>query len=86
MSLYRHAPVPHRDVPLKKVIKELVIQLEEGHYKRALRDAKSIYMLGASQKVVLFTSTQPGEGKSFIAGNTAVSLAYMGKNCLLYTS
>lgn len=31
------------NVPLKKVIKELVIQLEEGHYKRALRDAKSIY-------------------------------------------
>lgn len=31
------------NVPLKKVIKELVIQLEAGHYKRALRDAKSIY-------------------------------------------
>lgn len=31
------------NVPLKKVIKELVIQLEEGHYKRALRDAQSIY-------------------------------------------
>lgn len=31
------------NVPLKKVIKELVIQLEAGNYKRALRDAKSIY-------------------------------------------
>ena len=31
------------NVPLKMVIKELVIQLEAGHYKRALRDAKSIY-------------------------------------------
>lgn len=31
------------NVPLKRVIKELVIQLEAGHYKRALRDAKSIY-------------------------------------------
>ena len=31
------------NVPLKKVIKELVIQLESGHYKRALRDAKLIY-------------------------------------------
>lgn len=31
------------NVSLKEVIKELVIQLEEGHYKRALRDAKSIY-------------------------------------------
>lgn len=31
------------NIPLKKVIKELVIQLESGHYKRALRDAKSIY-------------------------------------------
>lgn len=31
------------NVSLKEVIKELVIQLEEGNYKRALRDAKSIY-------------------------------------------
>ena len=31
------------NVPLKKVIKELVIQLEAGHYKRALREAKLIY-------------------------------------------
>lgn len=30
-----------------------------------------------------FTSTQPGEGKSFIAGNTAVSLAYMGKKVVI---
>ena len=31
------------NVSLKEVIKELVIQLEGGNYKRALRDAKSIY-------------------------------------------
>lgn len=31
------------NVSLKEVIRELVIQLEGGNYKRALRDAKSIY-------------------------------------------
>lgn len=38
-----------------------------------------LFMLGKDDKVVLFSSTQPGEGKSFVAGNTAVSLAFLGK-------
>ena len=49
---------------------------------RGLR-TNMLFMLGASQKVVLFSSTQPGEGKSFFAGNTAVSLAYMGKKVVI---
>jgi polysaccharide biosynthesis/export protein len=40
---------------------------------RGLR-TNMLFMLGASQKVVLFTSTQPGEGKSFIAGNEKVNI------------
>ena len=31
----------------------------------------------------MFSSTMPGEGKSFVAGNLAVSLAYMGKKTLI---
>lgn len=49
---------------------------------RALR-TNMLFMLGDDEKVVLFTSSQPGEGKSFIAGNMAVSLAYMGKKVLI---
>ena len=49
---------------------------------RALR-TNMLFMLGSDEKVILFSSSQPGEGKSFIAGNTAVSLAYMGKKVII---
>lgn len=42
-----------------------------------------LFMLGKTDKVVLFSSTQPGEGKSFVAGNTAVSLAFLGKKVIV---
>lgn len=42
-----------------------------------------LFMLEKSQKVILFSSTQPGEGKSFVAGNTAVSLAFLGKKVIV---
>lgn len=42
-----------------------------------------LFMLGKDQKVILFSSTQPGEGKSFVAGNTAVSLAFLGKKTII---
>lgn len=41
------------------------------------------YMLRDGQKVILFTSTTSGEGKSFNAGNLAVSFAFMGKKTLI---
>lgn len=41
------------------------------------------YMLGEDQKVILFTSTTSGEGKSFSAGNLACSLAFMGKKVVI---
>ena len=41
------------------------------------------YMLQESQKVVLFTSTSSGEGKSFTAGNLACSFAFMGKKVVI---
>ena len=42
-----------------------------------------LFMLGKSDRVILFSSTQPGEGKSFVAGNLAVSLAYLGKRVIV---
>lgn len=42
-----------------------------------------LFMLEKGQKVILFSSTQPGEGKSFVAGNTAVSLAFLGKKVIV---
>ena len=42
-----------------------------------------LFLLEKGQKVILFTSTQPSEGKSFIAGNLATSLAYLGKKVVV---
>ena len=39
--------------------------------------------LGAENKVVMFTSTVSGEGKTFVALNTAVSLSLLNKKVLL---
>ena len=41
------------------------------------------YMLQEDQKVILFTSTTSGEGKSFNAGNLACSFAFMGKKVVI---
>lgn len=42
-----------------------------------------LFMLEPTQKVVLVTSSQPSEGKSFVAGNLAVSMAYLGKKVIV---
>lgn len=42
-----------------------------------------LFMLEKGQKIILFSSTQSGEGKSFVAGNTAASLAFLGKKVLI---
>ena len=41
------------------------------------------YMLEEGQKVILFTSTTSGEGKSFNTGNLACSFAFMGKKVVI---
>lgn len=58
---------------------------ENGMMEEAFRTLRTniLFMLGPSQKVVLFTSSQPGEGKSFITCNMGASLAYMGKKVLV---
>ena len=42
-----------------------------------------LFMLEKDEKVVLFTSSQPSEGKSFVAGNLAASLAFLGKKVII---
>lgn len=41
------------------------------------------FMLEGNEKVIMFTSTHPSEGKSFMASNLAVSLSYTGKKVIL---
>ncbi|MBQ8046296.1 MAG: polysaccharide biosynthesis tyrosine autokinase [Bacteroidales bacterium] len=49
---------------------------------RALR-TNMFFMLSGSQKVVAFTSSVPGEGKSFVTANAACSLAFLGKKVIV---
>lgn len=49
---------------------------------RALR-TNMLFMLSGSQKVVAFTSSVPGEGKSFVTANAACSLAFLGKKVIV---
>ena len=50
---------------------------------RALRTNLQFVMKDTEGKVVQFTSTSSGEGKTFIASNMAISVALLGKKVLL---
>ena len=50
---------------------------------RGLRTNLLRFVLNGSEKVILCTSCIPGEGKTFIAGNLAMSLSLLGKHVLL---
>lgn len=55
-------------------------QMEEAF--RALR-TRLISQINLADKVILFTSGKGSEGTSFVASNTAVSLAFLGKKTLI---
>ena len=42
-----------------------------------------LFMLKPEDKVIMVTSSQPSDGKSFVAGNLAASLAYLGKKVII---
>jgi len=67
--------------------KDLVITQEKGsviaEQFRQLRAAIGMYGKNISVNKLLVTSSIPGEGKSFVSANLALSLAYSGKKVLL---
>lgn len=75
--------VPHTELSKENpiVIRENKNDLMEEIYRSVRTNVQ--YMLRPGEKVILFTSTTSGEGKSFNAGNLAVSLAYMGKKVII---
>lgn len=76
------------DVPETPLRSEGAIVIRENRNELMEEVFRSVrtnvqYMLCEGQKVILITSTSPGEGKSFIAGNLATSFAFMGKKTLI---
>lgn len=76
------------ELPVSERPEKGAIVVRENHNNimeemfRGLR-TNLLFVLEKNQKVILFSSTQPGEGKSFVAGNTAVSLAFLGKKVIV---
>lgn len=75
------------DIPLTETTgKSIVVQENRnGLMEEVFRSVRTNlqYMLQEGQKVILFTSTTSGEGKSFNAGNLACSFAFMGKKVVI---
>lgn len=76
------------DVPLTPETTESAIVVRENRNELMEEVFRSVrtniqYMLQEGQKVILFTSTTSGEGKSFNAGNLACSFAFMGKKVVI---
>lgn len=76
------------EVPAIQKVEDNSIVVRENHNGlaeeafRALR-TNLVFMLKPEQKVIMFTSTQSNEGKSFVAANTALSMAILGKKVLV---
>ena len=76
------------EIPLGKKPEQGAIVVHENRNDimeetfRGLR-TNLLFMLRPEERVIMFSSTMPGEGKSFVAGNLAVSLAFMGKKVLI---
>lgn len=76
------------DIPLTSETSEGAIVVRENRNELMEEVFRSVrtniqYMLQGKQKVILFTSTTSGEGKSFNAGNLACSFAFMGKKVVI---
>lgn len=76
------------DIPLTPETTESAIVVRENRNELMEEVFRSVrtniqYMLQDGQKVILFTSTTSGEGKSFNAGNLACSFAFMGKKVVI---
>ena len=77
------AELPHCQKPAQGVI--VVRENHNDIMEETFRGLRTnlMFMMESGEKVIMVSSTQPGEGKSFVAGNLAVSLALLGKKTLI---
>lgn len=75
------------DIPqIQKADTTIVVsENKNGVMEEVFRNVRTniMYMLQEDEKVVLLTSTTPGEGKSFTAANLAASFAFMERKTLI---
>ena len=72
-----------KDAPERPIVVEKNKNDVMAEAFRTLRTNLQFVMKKTSGKVIMFTSTVSGEGKTFIASNLAVSTALLGKKVLL---
>lgn len=76
------------EIPMSNDMSEGGIVIRENHNNvmeemfRGLR-TNLLFMVEPKDKVIMVSSSMSGEGKSFIAGNIAVSMAFLGKKVLI---
>ncbi len=78
--------IPSCGKTLKSSTNKIVVRENKNNLmEEAFRTIRTnlLFMLEKGQKVILITSSIPQEGKSFIAANLAVSLAFLGKKTLI---
>lgn len=63
------------------VVKENTNDMMEESFRGLRTNLR--FVLGAGEKVICTTSSMPGEGKTFVATNLAMSLALLGKRILI---
>lgn len=63
----------------------VVRENQNGPIEEAFRTLRTqlLFQLGATDKVILFTSAQGEEGTTFVASHTAASLAFLGKKVVV---
>ena len=74
------------EIPRAKTKERVAVKKDAaGEMDEAFRMLRTnlIFTLGNDKKVVLFTSTVPGEGKTFVAINCAISTVLLDKKVLL---
>ena len=79
------AELPKSDIFPSEKGKIVIQENKNSIMEEAFRILRTnlLFMLEADIKVVLITSSRPGEGKSFVSGNLAVSLAFLGKKVII---
>lgn len=77
------AELPHNQQNQKEHL--AVRENQNGPMEEAFRALRTqlLYQLGTTDKIILFTSAQGGEGTTFVASHTAASLAFLGKKVVV---